>query len=164
MKFKLDENFGKRCVEVLTTGGHDVVTVAGQRMSGAACHLASGPCARLLVRKQRNVLVRSPMNFGFRLQGERCSIPMTCAHDETLCISDEMSCEIEKADSKLREVSCTIPRMDSETRKMACTGHEMSCEIQEVDREMREMSRVRQVMSCIPQKMDSGVREVSCDT
>jgi len=36
MKFKLDENFGQRCVEVLTAAGHDVATVAGQRMSGAA--------------------------------------------------------------------------------------------------------------------------------
>ena len=36
MKFKLDENFGQRCVEVLTAAGHEVATVAGQRMSGAA--------------------------------------------------------------------------------------------------------------------------------
>lgn len=36
MKFNLDENFGQRCVEVLAAAGHDVATVAGQRMSGAA--------------------------------------------------------------------------------------------------------------------------------
>ena len=36
MKFKLDENFGQRCVEVLTAAGHQVATVAGERMSGAA--------------------------------------------------------------------------------------------------------------------------------
>lgn len=36
MKFKLDENFGQRCVEVLTAAGHAVATVAGQTMSGAS--------------------------------------------------------------------------------------------------------------------------------
>ncbi|HOB99713.1 MAG TPA: DUF5615 family PIN-like protein [Verrucomicrobiota bacterium] len=36
MKFKLDENFGQRCLEVLAAAGHDVATVAGQGMSGAA--------------------------------------------------------------------------------------------------------------------------------
>jgi predicted nuclease of predicted toxin-antitoxin system len=35
MKCKLDENFGLRCVEILTAAGHDVSTVAGQGMSGA---------------------------------------------------------------------------------------------------------------------------------
>lgn len=35
MKFKLDEHFGPRCVEVLIRARHDVTTVAGQRMSGA---------------------------------------------------------------------------------------------------------------------------------
>ena len=36
MKLKLDENFGHRCVDVLSDAGHDVATVAGQQMSGAA--------------------------------------------------------------------------------------------------------------------------------
>jgi predicted nuclease of predicted toxin-antitoxin system len=36
MKLKLDENFGHRCVDVLSEAGHDVATVAGQQMSGAA--------------------------------------------------------------------------------------------------------------------------------
>jgi len=35
MKLKLDENFGRRCVDSLTDSGHDVATVAGQQMSGA---------------------------------------------------------------------------------------------------------------------------------
>ncbi len=35
MKFKLDENFGRRCHETLAAAGHDVATVAGQKMSGA---------------------------------------------------------------------------------------------------------------------------------
>ena len=36
MKLKLDENFGRRCVDILISSGHDVATVAGQHMSGAA--------------------------------------------------------------------------------------------------------------------------------
>lgn len=36
MKLKLDENFGRRCVDILSSAGHDVATIAGQRMSGAA--------------------------------------------------------------------------------------------------------------------------------
>ncbi|OLE06462.1 MAG: hypothetical protein AUI36_42240 [Cyanobacteria bacterium 13_1_40CM_2_61_4] len=36
MKLKLDENFGRRCIDVLSNAGHDVATVAGQQMSGAA--------------------------------------------------------------------------------------------------------------------------------
>ncbi len=35
MKLKLDENFGRRCVDILSNAGHDVATVAGQQMSGA---------------------------------------------------------------------------------------------------------------------------------
>jgi predicted nuclease of predicted toxin-antitoxin system len=48
MKLKLDENFGHRCLDVLSDAGHDVATVAGQQMSGAtdedviqACHSES---------------------------------------------------------------------------------------------------------------------------
>ena len=36
MKLKLDENFGRRCIDVLNAADHDVATVAGQHMSGAA--------------------------------------------------------------------------------------------------------------------------------
>ena len=36
MKLKLGENFGRRCVDFLISSGHDVATVAGQHMSGAA--------------------------------------------------------------------------------------------------------------------------------
>jgi len=35
MKLKLDENFGRRCIDILSDAGHDVTTVAGQQMSGA---------------------------------------------------------------------------------------------------------------------------------
>lgn len=36
MKLKLDENFGLRCIDILSNAGHDVATVAEQQMSGAA--------------------------------------------------------------------------------------------------------------------------------
>ena len=36
MKLKLDENFGRRCVDVLSNAGHDMATVADQQMSGAS--------------------------------------------------------------------------------------------------------------------------------
>lgn len=35
MKVKLDENFGRRCLDILVDAGHDVETIAGHRMSGA---------------------------------------------------------------------------------------------------------------------------------
>jgi predicted nuclease of predicted toxin-antitoxin system len=48
MKLKLDENFGRRCIDILNDAGHDVATVAGQHLSGATdedvirtCHLES---------------------------------------------------------------------------------------------------------------------------
>lgn len=36
MKLKLDESFGRRCIDILSDAGHDVATVASQQMSGAA--------------------------------------------------------------------------------------------------------------------------------
>jgi predicted nuclease of predicted toxin-antitoxin system len=36
MKLKLDENFGRGCIDTLKDAGHDVATVASQHMSGAA--------------------------------------------------------------------------------------------------------------------------------
>jgi predicted nuclease of predicted toxin-antitoxin system len=36
MKLKLDENFGRRCIDILSDAGHNVATVASQQMSGAA--------------------------------------------------------------------------------------------------------------------------------
>jgi predicted nuclease of predicted toxin-antitoxin system len=35
MKLKLDENFGRRCIDILNNAGHDVATVTTQQMSGA---------------------------------------------------------------------------------------------------------------------------------
>jgi hypothetical protein len=46
MKFKLDENFGQRCVELLSAARHDVATVASQCMSGAADADLLGACRR----------------------------------------------------------------------------------------------------------------------
>jgi hypothetical protein len=36
VKFKLDENFGRRRREILATAGHDVSTVADQRIEAIA--------------------------------------------------------------------------------------------------------------------------------
>lgn len=48
MKLKLDENFGRRCLDILSNASHDVTTIASQHMSGAtdeaviqACHSES---------------------------------------------------------------------------------------------------------------------------
>jgi predicted nuclease of predicted toxin-antitoxin system len=35
VKLKLDENLGRRCIDVLTAAGHDVATAAGQSMTSA---------------------------------------------------------------------------------------------------------------------------------
>ncbi len=58
MKFKLDENFGHRCFEVLTAAGHDVATVAGQKMSGAADADVLEAC-----RKEERCLVSLDLDF-----------------------------------------------------------------------------------------------------
>jgi len=69
MKLKLDENFGSRCVDVLSNAGHDVATVAGQRMSGAAdadviqtCH-AESRCLVTLDLDFSNPLRFKPANY-----------------------------------------------------------------------------------------------------
>lgn len=69
MKFKLDENLGSRCAEILTRAGHDVATASGQMMSGAAdndllaaCHL-EGRCLVTLDLDFSNPLRFRPSDF-----------------------------------------------------------------------------------------------------
>lgn len=69
MKLKLDENFGRRCVDILISSGHDVATVAGQHMSGAAdqdviqaCH-AESRCLVTLDLDFANPLRFKPANY-----------------------------------------------------------------------------------------------------
>ena len=69
MKLKLDENFGRRCVDILISSGHDVATVAGQHMSGAAdqdviqvCH-AESRCLVTLYLDFANPLPFKPANY-----------------------------------------------------------------------------------------------------
>lgn len=58
MRFKLDENFGLRCVEVLSAAAHDVATIAGQRMSGAADSEVLEAC-----RREQRCLVTLDLDF-----------------------------------------------------------------------------------------------------
>lgn len=69
MKLKLDENFGRRCVDILISSSHDVATVAGQHMSGAAdqdliqvCH-AESRCLVTLDLDFANPLRFKPANY-----------------------------------------------------------------------------------------------------
>jgi hypothetical protein len=58
MNFKLDENFGSRCAELLRGGGHDVATVFGQQMSGAADSALLARC-----HQERRCLVTLDLDF-----------------------------------------------------------------------------------------------------
>lgn len=69
MKLKLDENFGRRCVDILISSGHDVATVAGQHMAGTAdqdliqvCH-AESRCLVTLDLDFANPLRFKPANY-----------------------------------------------------------------------------------------------------
>lgn len=59
MKLKLDENFGRRCIDILNDAGHDVATVAGQQMSGAADEDVIQIC-----RSESRCLVSLDLDFG----------------------------------------------------------------------------------------------------
>jgi hypothetical protein len=58
MKLKLDENLGPQCVAQLVTAGHDVATVSGQRMNGAADSVLIEHC-----REEDRVLVTLDLDF-----------------------------------------------------------------------------------------------------
>ena len=45
MKFKLDENIGRRGLELLRASGHDVMTVRDQNLNGVADEVLFGICA-----------------------------------------------------------------------------------------------------------------------
>ena len=46
MKPKLDENLGRRCIDILTAAGHDVATVVEQSMTSAEDRALIEACAR----------------------------------------------------------------------------------------------------------------------
>lgn len=58
MKFKLDENLGRRCLEILTADGHDVATVAGQRMNAVEDRVLIDVC-----RSEGRALVTLDLDF-----------------------------------------------------------------------------------------------------
>jgi predicted nuclease of predicted toxin-antitoxin system len=45
MRIKLDENLGNRCAALIAAEGHDVTTVAEQKMAGAQDHVLIDVCA-----------------------------------------------------------------------------------------------------------------------
>ena len=59
MKIKVDENIGRRGVHLLRQAGHDVMTVADQKLSGAPDETIFRVCA-----SERRVLVTLDRDFG----------------------------------------------------------------------------------------------------
>lgn len=59
MRFKLDENLGRRGSDLLTTGGHDVATVFDQNLSQAADSEVIEAC-----RQENRCLVTLDLDFG----------------------------------------------------------------------------------------------------
>jgi len=63
MKLKLDENLGRRCVELLAAAGHDVATVVDQQLAGASDKELSDVC-----RAEGRCLVSLDLDFANPLQ------------------------------------------------------------------------------------------------
>lgn len=59
MKIKLDENIGRREIDVLRLAGHDVMTVRDQNLQGASDETLFGVCAG-----EDRVLVTLDHDFG----------------------------------------------------------------------------------------------------
>ena len=59
MKIKLDENIGRRGVELLTSSGHDVLTVGDQKLQGAPDETLFKVCAG-----EGRVLITLDHDFG----------------------------------------------------------------------------------------------------
>jgi predicted nuclease of predicted toxin-antitoxin system len=58
LKLKLDENLGRRCIDILQAAGHDVTTVASQSMTSATDHDLIEACA-----KEGRALVTLDLDF-----------------------------------------------------------------------------------------------------
>jgi predicted nuclease of predicted toxin-antitoxin system len=63
VKFKLDENFGQRCVALFREAGHDVATVASQRLCGTEDANLFDVCHR-----ENRCLVTLDMDFANPMQ------------------------------------------------------------------------------------------------
>jgi predicted nuclease of predicted toxin-antitoxin system len=71
MKIKLDENIGRRGVELLTLAGHDVMTVRDQNLQGASDETLFNVCAN-----EDRVLITLDHDFGqvLRFPPERAPV------------------------------------------------------------------------------------------
>ena len=87
MKFKLDENLGRRGRDLLTAAGHNVATVFDQNLSQA-----SDPEIIAVCREEQRCLVTLDLDFGNPLRfnpNDYCGIavlrlPAKCTHEDLL--------------------------------------------------------------------------------
>ncbi len=87
MKFKLDENLGRRGRDLLTASGHDVATVFDQNLSRA-----SDPEIITVCREEQRCLVTLDLDFGNPLRFNPkdyygiavLRLPAKCTHEDLL--------------------------------------------------------------------------------